>query len=116
MAAPTPTAPAAHHTLVIDIGGTGLKMIVLDEVGTPVNERTRELTPSPAAPRAVMKVLAKLLTAQPSYARVSVGFPGVVQHGVVRTAPNLGTKAWRGFELEESIAKLTGKPTRAVND
>ncbi|MEO0425795.1 MAG: ROK family protein [Pseudomonadota bacterium] len=108
--------PAKEHTLVIDIGGTGLKMIVLDDTGHPINERARELTPKPAEPEAVMVVLEGMVSAQPAHARVSVGFPGVVQRGVVRTAPNLGTKAWASFPLAQRIEGMTGKPTRAVND
>ncbi len=108
--------PLTSHTLVIDIGGTGLKMIVLDEAGQPVNERARELTPAPATSDSVMEVLERMVAAQPPHARVSVGFPGVVQRGVVRTAPNLGTKAWAGFPLAQQIGELTGKPTRAIND
>ncbi|MEM9387336.1 MAG: ROK family protein [Pseudomonadota bacterium] len=107
---------ATSQTLVIDIGGTGLKMIVLDEAGHPINERARELTPKPATPEGVTAVLEGMISSQPAHARVSVGFPGVVQRGVVRTAPNLGTEAWAGFPLAHRIGELTGKPTRAVND
>ena len=104
------------HTLVIDIGGTGLKMIVLDGLGQPINERARELTPKRATPANVIGILEGMVAAQPPHARVSVGFPGVVQRGTVRTAPNLGTKAWAGYPLAERVGRLTGKPTRAVND
>lgn len=91
-------------------------MIVLDGSGQPVNERARELTPKPATPDAVLEVLGGMVGTQPSHARVSVGFPGVVRRGVVRTAPNLGTEAWAGFPLAERISALTRRPTRAVND
>ncbi|MEM6996278.1 MAG: ROK family protein [Myxococcota bacterium] len=104
------------QTLTIDIGGTGLKMIRLDERGAAIGERHRELTPHPASPDAVLGVLGPMLKAQLAFDRVSVGFPGVVKRGVVSTAPNLGTKAWRGFDLQSAIAELTGKPTRVIND
>ena len=48
--------------------------------------------------------------------RVSVGFPGVVRHGQVLTAPNLGTPSWRHFPLASSLAGKLGKPTRMLND
>ncbi len=35
--------------------------------------------------------------------------------GVVRTAPHLDP-SWAGFDLARTIAKTTGKPTRALND
>lgn len=113
---PDAAPPSPSHTLVIDIGGTGLKMLVLDEAGRPLNERARELTPKPATPDRVLEVLEGMAKQQPPYARVSVGFPGVVKRGVVATAPNLGTEAWAGFPLAARIAALTDRPTRAVND
>ena len=46
---------------------------------------------------------------------MSVGFPGVVVGGVVRTAPNLDP-SWAGFDLAAALHKATGKPTRVLND
>ena len=103
-------------TLTIDIGGTGTKMIELDEAGAAIGERHRELTPHPATPEAVLGVITEMLKEHDGYDRVSVGFPGVVRHGVVYTAPNLGTEAWKEFDLRSAIAERTGKPTRVLND
>ena len=61
------------RTLCIDIGGTGIKMIVLDPEGQPVNERARELTPKPATPEAMLEVMRGMLPKQPRFDRVSVG-------------------------------------------
>ncbi|MBL4685831.1 MAG: ROK family protein [Nannocystaceae bacterium] len=104
------------RTLTIDIGGTGIKMIPLNAKGVAVGERVRELTPHPSKPDAVLAVIEPMLRAQKAYDRVSVGFPGVVKQGVVSTAPNLGNKAWRGFDLQTAIETLAGKPTRVIND
>lgn len=106
----------AVRTLAIDVGGTGIKMLVLDEKGVPVNERARELTPKPSKPGAVLKVIASMLATQPPFDRVSVGFPGVVVNGVVHTAPNLGGAIWRGRNFQADLEKLTGKPVRVIND
>ena len=38
------------NTLSIDIGGTGVKLIVLDAKGSPLCDREREETPHPATP------------------------------------------------------------------
>jgi polyphosphate glucokinase len=103
-------------TLTIDIGGTGIKMIRLDSRGEPLGKRERELTPEPATPEAVLAVIGGMLRQQAEFDRASVGFPGVVVDGVVHTAPNLGTAAWRGFELQDSIAGLAARPTRVMND
>jgi len=104
------------HTLCIDIGGTGIKMIVLDAVGRPVNERARELTPRPATPQAVLEVIRGMIPTQPKFDRVSVGFPGVVTHGIVHTAPNLEPEAWKLQNLRAEIEALSGAPTRVLND
>ena len=104
------------RTLTIDIGGTGIKILPVAASGSPLAERHRELTPKPATPAAVMNVIAGMVVQQDDFDRVSVGFPGVVMHGVVKTAPNLGTDAWAGFDLAAAVAELTEKPARVLND
>ena len=104
------------RTLAIDIGGTGIKMIVLDASAKPLNERARTLTPLPATPEAVLGVITAMVAQQPAFDRVSVGFPGVVKRGVILTAPNLGSDLWRGFTLEEHIKGLVQRPVRTMND
>jgi polyphosphate glucokinase len=103
-------------TLAIDIGGTGIKMIVLDATAKPINERARMLTPLPATPEAVLSVITTMVAQQPAFDRVSVGFPGVIKRGVVFTAPNLGTDLWRGFALEQRIVEIVKRPVRTMND
>ena len=109
-------AATGGRTLAVDIGGTGIKMIALDAGGRPLSERQRELTPRPATPAAVFAVVRKMIDAQQEFERVSVGFPGVVVRGVVRTAPNLDDKAWRNVRLQEKIERYTHQPTRVIND
>ncbi len=109
------THPAAR-TLAIDIGGTGLKATILDGEGAMAAERLRVATP-PDCPAALMvKTLAELVAPLKSYDRVSVGFPGVVRRGVILSAPNLGTKAWKGFDLDKALTVKLGKPVRVLND
>jgi polyphosphate glucokinase len=109
-------AQTGPHTLGIDIGGTGLKAAVLDADGKMVDKRVRAPTPSPATPSAVLGTLDSLIKPLPPFDRISIGFPGVVRRGAVITAPNLGTKAWRGFALQDEISKMFGKPARLEND
>lgn len=103
------------RTLCIDIGGTGIKAMVVDREGKPLSERARLETPRPARPAAVLETVQKLLPSVGAFDRVSVGFPGVVQAGVTHTAPNLDP-SWAGFELAGALSGLTGKPARAAND
>lgn len=103
------------HTLCIDIGGTGIKAIVLDAAGQPRGERLRVPTPRPATPEALLAAIDELLAGLGEFDRVSVGFPGVVVDGVTRTAPNLDP-TWNDFPLAERLAARTGKPVRVAND
>src|SRR5204862_8215442 len=99
-----------------DIGGTGLKGSVLDGNGEMVTERVRVETPPNSTPEEIVETLATLVASLPPYDRVSVGFPGVVRRGKVVTAPNLGTEAWKGFDLDLALTEMLGKPVRVLND
>jgi len=103
------------RTLAVDIGGSGIKVIVLDEAGTPLNERSRVETPNPAKPDAVINAIAQLASTQGEFDRVSVGFPGVIRGGVTETAANLDPE-WIGFNLANALSQLLGKPVRVAND
>src|SRR6478672_4616199 len=105
----------AMRTLSIDIGGTGIKAITLDLAGEALTERTRIETPSPATPEAVLHVIDELVKVQSEFDRVSVGFPGVVKDGVIKTAPNLDP-SWAGFALAIDLERRLGKPARVLND
>jgi polyphosphate glucokinase len=106
---------AGPRTLCIDVGGTGLKAMVVSARGRPLSERKRIETPRPATPRAVQAALAGILPPRSAFDRVSIGFPGVVQDGVVHTAVNLHP-SWKGFDLARSMVRATGRPTRVLND
>ncbi|OYW24743.1 MAG: chromosome partitioning protein ParA [Planctomycetales bacterium 12-60-4] len=106
---------AGLRTLAVDIGGTNIKVLVLDEAGGLLSERTRLPTPQPAKPEPMIDIIVKLAAEHPPFDRVSVGFPGVVQHGVVRTAPNLDPD-WCGFNCDKALEDRLGKPVRVCND
>jgi polyphosphate glucokinase len=115
-------------TLAVDIGGTGLKAAVLDPAGDLLSDRVRVDTPHPAAPEVLVTRLCELVAPLPDYDRVSVGFPGMVRAGRVRSAPNLirtsrgdavsdrAAAAWSGYDLAGTLAAELGKPTKVVND
>ena len=113
-----PSAEGTEKILAVDIGGSGLKAAIVDRAGRMLTERVRVPTPARATPRAVLGALDRLvgrLAVDASVIGVSVGFPGVVRHGKVLTAPNLGT-GWAGFDLAKALTKLWKKPVRVVND
>ena len=110
-----PGSRRAPRTLCIDIGGTGIKTMVVSARGSPLTAPARVDTPQPATAKAMAAALRTIVPGPAAYDRISVGFPGVVTGGVVRTAPNLDA-SWRGFDLEGTIRTVTGKPTRVLND
>jgi len=103
------------RTLTLDIGGSGVKAMVLDEAGNPLTERNRVETPKPPKPDAVIDAIAQLAAGQGNFHRVSVGFPGVVRNGVTYTAVNLDPD-WVGFDFATTLSKRLGKPVRVAND
>ncbi len=107
--------PRTPRTLCIDIGGTGVKALVLDTAGEPVTERVRVETPRPATPRRVLQAIWALLEPLGPFERASVGFPGVVVDGVVKTAPNLHPD-WTAFPLARALQDRVRRPTRVLND
>jgi polyphosphate glucokinase len=103
------------RTLSVDIGGSGVKVMVLDEAGNPMTERSRVETPQPPKPDAVIDAIAQLATKQDEFHRVSVGFPGVVSGGITKTAVNLDPD-WVGFDFATALCDRLGKPVRVAND
>ncbi len=110
------TPPAASaRTLAVDIGGSGVKSMLLDEHGKPISDRLRAKTPSPSTPKAIIDIIVGFAKQLGEFDRVSVGFPGVIKRGVVYTAANLDKK-WIEYPLAENLAKALGKPARVAND
>jgi polyphosphate glucokinase len=115
-------------TLAIDVGGSGLKAVVLAPDGEMLSERVRLDTPYPCTPAVLLDKLAELAATQPEHDRVSVGFPGAVRRGHVRhvtaflrPAPGADPdpelrRQWFGWDIESALAKRFGKPVRVAND
>ena len=110
-----PTSASSPITISIDIGGSGLKAMLLDPKGTPVSERQRVVTPEVPTPIAVLAGLDELRKLLTKFDRVSVGFPGVIKRGTTWTAANLNPD-WVGFPLAAELEKRWKKPVRVAND
>jgi polyphosphate glucokinase len=106
---------AGLTTLAVDIGGSGVKMMVLDAKGKPITERLRVPTPDPATPELVLAALDEMKAQMPAFDRISIGFPGVVKSGRTLTAHNLSPE-WIGFPLERVIQRKWKRPARLCND
>jgi polyphosphate glucokinase len=126
---PTATVPERPFTLAIDVGGTGIKAALLDASGKMVADRVRVETHYPLTPELFVSTLTTLTQPLPKADRASVGFPGVVRHGHIITAPHFITKAgpdtkvlkelvdaWHDFPVESALEKALGMPTKVAND
>jgi polyphosphate glucokinase len=122
------TANTHPRTLAIDVGGSGLKAIVLSADGQLLSERTRRDTPYPCTPNVLLDELERLAATQPEYDRVSVGYPGAIRRGRVRDVvaflrpapgepkdPKLA-QLWIGFDLQTAVEARFAKPVRVAND
>ena len=102
------TSRPSPHTLVVDVGGTHVKLLATGK-RTPIKiDSGPHLTPS----ETVREVLAATAAAHWQFERVSLGFPGPVRKGRPQREPwNLG-KGWVGFNFERAF----GCPVRVIND
>ncbi len=104
------------EVLGIDVGGSGIKGGLVDTRGGALTgERTRVPTPDPAAPDEVIQAILRLCAESGGQGPIGCGFPGVVQHGVIRTAANLDP-GWVGVNLAAVLGEATGRAAVVLND
>ncbi|WGL52635.1 ROK family protein [Nocardioides sp. BP30] len=105
------------HAFGIDFGGTGIKGAPVDlGKGDFSAERVRIKTPAKSTPKNVAEVFVELLASFPeSTDPVGVTVPGVVRHGVVRTAANIDEE-WIGTDADKLFSEATGREVHVVND
>ena len=89
------TTSLRENILTIDIGASFIKATVLNQEGELLQDYKRIKTPDPAAPQKVLEAIQNLVTGFKDYDKISVGFPGYIRKGIVRTAPNLNTDLWK---------------------
>ncbi|WP_295650478.1 ROK family protein [uncultured Mucilaginibacter sp.] len=107
---------AGERILSIDVGGSHVKSVILNQEGAMQMDYKKIATPPNPTPQQLIDTIKTLIKDFPAYDNISVGFPGYVKKGVVYTAPNLGTDAWKGFDLAGALTKELGKPAMVVND
>jgi polyphosphate glucokinase len=106
--------------LGIDIGGSGIKGAPVDLVtGEFLEDRCKISTPSKSTPEAVAAVVGEIakqfLHTLPADAPIGVTIPGIVRHGVVKSAANID-KSWMNCNGEELFSKVLGRHVHLVND
>ncbi len=106
--------------LGIDIGGSGIKGAPVDlKTGEFLQPRLKIATPAKSTPQAVAKIVDQIADEftddLPTDAPIGITIPGVVQHGIVRTAANID-KSWIGAEGEKIFSDTIGRTCLLVND
>lgn len=94
------------NVLVIDIGGSNIKILATGQPERIKIPSGRDFTPEQLVP------LVKEASKDWNYEAVSIGFPGVVKHGKIIANPiNMGI-GWKGFDFEGAF----GCPVKIIND
>jgi polyphosphate glucokinase len=102
--------------LGIDVGGTGIKGAPVDiATGQLAADRHRILTPQPATPAAVAKVVGELANFFDWKAPAGATFPAVMKNGVAQTAANVD-KSWIGTDAAATFSEAIGASVVVVND
>ncbi len=102
--------------LGIDIGGSGVKGAPIDLTAAELAaERVRIETPQPSTPEAVAGVVAEVAAAFATTGAIGVTFPGICQHGVIRSAANVDP-AWVDTDADALFTEATGREVHVLND
>jgi predicted NBD/HSP70 family sugar kinase len=100
----------AARTLVVDIGGSNVKCLLSGLPGGPAEKRKFDSDAKMTPKRMVKGVRAAAKGWH--FDRMTIGYPGVVRHGVVVREPhNLGC-GWVGFDFSAAF----GCPVHVIND
>ena len=102
--------------LGIDVGGTGIKAATVDvQKGMLLSERHRIITPKPATPAAVARVVRLLVGHFHWKGPIGCGVPCVIKEGVAYTAANLD-KSWIDTDGRRLLQRATRCPVTLLND
>ena len=100
------SSPAVRRVLVIDIGGTNIKVLATGQKGP------RKLPSGPRMTPRQMVAGVKKLVADWKYDVVAIGYPGRVENNRLLSEPrNLG-KGWRRFDFRAAFKR----PVKIIND
>jgi polyphosphate glucokinase len=103
---PTKSVSEGHKVLVIDVGGTHVKILATGE------KEPRKIDSGPAMTAGLMVQAVKKLAQGWTYDAIAIGYPGPVVHGRPLHEPaNLGI-GWVGFDFRKAF----GYPVRLIND
>ena len=122
--APIGDRPAPRLAVGVDVGGSGIKVGVVDvSIGELVAPRLRVATPTPSTPGVVVPAIVRTvkrairLAGIPvgATAPVGVGVPAVVIDGVTRSAANID-QGWIDFDAGRTLESALKRPVLVLND
>ncbi|MCI0685028.1 MAG: ROK family protein [Gemmataceae bacterium] len=94
------------NVLVVDVGGTNVKILAMGEAEPRKFPSGPEMTPEQ------MVAGVKELAGDWKYDAVSIGYPGRVQRGRIVADPHNLAAGWVGFDFEAAF----GRPVKILND
>jgi glucokinase len=107
----------------IDVGGTNIKIGVVDDLGRPLSHRSIptqvEQGPEDGARRmgeATKKAIADAGLTLDKIARAGLGTPGTMDIPAGMLLEPVNLKAWRNFPIRDRVAFHTGLPVTYAND
>lgn len=102
----SPRKAARPKILVIDVGGSHVKCLLNGEA-----TRRRFASGPGLTPQQMVEGVLEI-AADWHFDTISIGYPGVVSHGVPALEPHHLAPGWVGFDFEAAF----GRPVRIVND
>src|SRR6266480_3137758 len=94
-----------RRILVIDIGGTHVKLMISPRDKLKFNSGPR------MGPRQMVTKIKKAVAGW-KFDVISIGFPSPVRHGRIVKGPKHLGKGWIGFDFRKAL----GKPVQIIND
>ena len=109
--------PDTATGLGVDVGGTGIKVGLVDLTrGELIGDRLVRSTPQPATPDAIAGAISEMVEEFDWAGPVGIALPSVIHEGVARIAHNID-KSWIGCDVGELFDRhLPGRPVLMLND
>ncbi len=109
---------AADRAIGIDVGGSSIKGCLVDcSTGEMVGDVVRVEAPERFRPEPVLVAIARLVTELGEDCPVGVGFPAIVDDGVLLTDPTSHEwPGWKGLDIAGELDERTGRRFSVGND
>ncbi len=99
--------------LGIDIGGSSIKFCLIDSEEIIAHTTTEYVDGK--HPISVIKMVTDVITKWEHSGPIGIGFPGMVERGIIIDAPNLD-QAWEGYDLPSQLDDVARGEILIIND